>query len=176
MKNEYEVRGDFTAIFIKSPKHGKMETLISTSKLERVQEYYGTWHLSFNKYTQSFYVKGQLAKENGKQKTIAIHRWITNAPKDMQVDHINHNTLDNTDINLRVVTQLENSQNKRGASKNSKSGIRGVYWSKNRRKWCSVIRIKNKSIHLGSFTYLEDAESAVKKARAELMPFSLEAM
>lgn len=55
-----------------------------------------------------------------------MHRMIMNAPPKMKVDHINFNTLDNQRGNLRVVTHSQNMQHRRGASSNSKTGIRGV--------------------------------------------------
>jgi len=47
-------------------------------------------------------------------------------PKGKQVDHWNHDTLDNRKGNLRIVTNRQNNENRNGAYKNSKSGIRGV--------------------------------------------------
>lgn len=56
-----------------------------------------------------------------------MHRLITNAPKGKEVDHINHNTLDNRRANLRVGSHAANLMNRRGPNKNSTTGIRGVY-------------------------------------------------
>ena len=54
-------------------------------------------------FTGTFYVYAKNKK--------AIHRLITNCPDDMVVDHINHNTLDNTLANLKVCTAKQNKQN-----------------------------------------------------------------
>jgi hypothetical protein len=177
MKNEYEIRGDVTAIIMNSPKYGRVETLISTSQLERAQQFGVRWHPFAIKGTQSFYAECNSPMVNGKRsKKIRLHRWITNAPDGMVVDHRNHDTLDNTDSNLRVCTQLENQQNRQGPTRSGKSGIRGVTWHKYRNKWQAAIRINNISIHVGSFADIRDAEEAVKKARADMMPYSLEAI
>ena len=42
----------------------------------------------------------------------SIHRWIMDAPKGLQVDHINRNRLDNRRSNLRLVTHKENCKNR----------------------------------------------------------------
>lgn len=49
-------------------------------------------------------------KANGQRKTytILMHRFIMNAPKGLQVDHINGDTLDNRRHNLELVTPEEN--------------------------------------------------------------------
>lgn len=177
MKNEYEVRGDVTAIIINSPKYGRFEALISTSKLERAQEFPSSWSVAWNKNTNSFYVKGNTPKENGKQRytTVRIHRWITKAPENMEVDHRNHDTLDNTDSNLRVITNSQNMQNRRGATSISKSGIRGVSWSKYHRMWKATISVSQISKHIGYFRDIEEAEGAIIEARRKYMPYSVEA-
>lgn len=176
MKNEFEVRGDVTAIFIDSPKHGLVETLISTTRLERAKEYPNKWYVIFNPGTKSLYVIGYLIKENGKRRSTRLHRWITVVDDGVVIDHINHDTLDNRDSNLREVTTAENKQNLLGPQSNCKSGIRGVYWFEPARKWKCNIRVNKKHIHLGYFSDIEEAERVVKEARARLMPYSQEAL
>lgn len=173
MKNSYEIRGDITAIFVNSPKYGDKEVLISTDKLERVKEYQGKWSVCWNKAQGSFYCFGNVRKENGKSTSIVIHRWITQSKTGFVVDHINHDTLNNTDENLRVCSYSENQQNRQGAAKSNKtSGIRGVDWVNNR--WRAALRCEGKYIYVGRFDKLEDAEIAVKEARLKHMPFSSE--
>lgn len=81
----------------------------------------------------------------------------------MQVDHINRNRLDNRKINLRVVTQQENLQNK-SVYKSNKSGYPGVKWNKKLGKWQVQITRNKKRVHLGVFDELQDAVVARKKA------------
>lgn len=176
MKNEYEIRGDVTAIIINSPKYGRLETLISTSKLEKVKLFPHAWGVKWNSFTQSFYVGGDSKNDDGKRINVRLHRWLTDATEGMQVDHFNNKTLDNTDDNLRIVTQGDNLQNPRGAYKNSKSGIRGVTWHERDRKWTAQYQLNRKIKHLGYFDSAEEAERAVIEARALHMPYSKEAL
>jgi len=62
------------------------------------------WHASKNAST--FYAKRNLyPKRKGKPGSIPMHRQIMNAPREMLVDHINYNGLDNRKANLRLATR-----------------------------------------------------------------------
>lgn len=96
-----------------------------------------------------------------------IHRLIMGVTdKDIIVDHINHNELDNRKSNLRICTSGQNTCNCL-TSKNNKSGHKGVYWSKERKKWCAQISINNKTKGLGRYDTIEEAIEAREKAAKE---------
>lgn len=174
LKNDYEIRGNITAIFLKSEKYGDMETLIDTSDLPKAQSFPNTWHLWFRKSNNSFYVQGCI-KVDGQRKTIQLHRWLVDAPPELEVDHIYHKTLDNRRSQIRFTNRSQNAQNIRGATKKSKSGVRGVFWEARDRRWRAVMTVNKKRTYVGSFNTKGEAEKAVKEARANMMPFSKEA-
>lgn len=96
-----------------------------------------------------------------------IHRLIMGVTdKDIVVDHINHNGLDNRKSNLRICTSGQNTCNCL-TSKNNKSGHKEVYWSKERKKWCVQISINNKTKGLGRYDTIEEAIEAREKAAKE---------
>lgn len=83
------------------------------------------------------------------------------------VDHINGDAADNRIENLREATKQQNQFNQK-IRKTNKSGVKGVCWHKQLKKWNAYIHLNYKKIHLGWFDLLEDAEKAVKKKRKEI--------
>lgn len=65
-----------------------------------------------------------------------LHRLITKCPKNMVVDHINGDTLDNRKSNLRIVSQVDNIRNR-----NRKLSKLGKGISMNGRLYSSEMRI-----------------------------------
>ena len=100
----------------------------------------------------------------GKQKLIRMHREIMNTQKGVMVDHRNGNGLDNRKENLRICTIQQNAYNRTRSQKNNKLGIKGVSWDKKLKKYKAGIKFNGKSIHLGYFNVLGDADSAYRKA------------
>lgn len=96
---------------------------------------------------------------------IRVHRLIMDCPKDMVVDHINHNTSDNRKCNLRVCTQAENSAN-RHYHKHTNTNVRGVYLLPNGR-YGTQIKVKQKNIYLGRYDTLEEAKLVRQRAEQE---------
>lgn len=86
---------------------------------------------------------------------------------DADIDHINGNTSDNRIENLRLATHAENMRNRRMPKTNT-SGVKGVYWDREKRKWRAGLRFDGKNKNLGYFSDLSVAEKAVCKARESL--------
>lgn len=161
MKNYYEVRGKVTVIFI--PYLGKTTTTtISTCDLERVKKISGRWY-GMNvggKDNEKIYVGTKIGGL-----TVYLHQLLTMNPPKTVVDHMNHNPLDNTRDNLRVVTYAENGQNRKGAQKNNQSsGLRNVYRNKSG-NWYVRLMKEGKSIHVGTFKTKEEANRNAIEAR-----------
>lgn len=87
---------------------------------------------------------------NGKQSTIRMHRLIMNAPSGVEVDHRNHNGLDNRKENLRLATDLQNARNKRKSHSYFTSRFKGVHRTE-RGYWKSGIRVNGTQINIGTF-------------------------
>ena len=83
-------------------------------------------------------------------------------PKE-QIDHINHVRDDNRWINLREATNQENCKNQ-SRSKNNTSGVCGVIWHKQHKKWMAYIMTDSKQKHLGLFVDKLEAICARKSA------------
>ena len=89
-------------------------------------------------------------------------------PGGMQVDHRCHQRNCVRPDHLRLVTHAQNSQNRRGATKASTTGVRGVTWVKDHRKYKAQVTLNGKNHHLGYFDTIEEAEAAVIAKRSEL--------
>jgi hypothetical protein len=96
------------------------------------------------------------AERKDGRKTVSMHRQITNAPPDREVDHKDGDGLNNTDENLRVCTTSQNQANSRISSLNT-SGFRGVSWNKRSGKWEAKIKHNGKRVYLGLFSDPKEA-------------------
>ena len=113
------------------------------------------WHADFMKNTQSFRaVRNNWI--NGKNSHVKMHREIMGNPTGKQIDHINHNSLDNRKVNLRIVTGSQNQMNRK-IQKNNTSGYPGISFHKPTNSWNPTIKVNNKVISLKYFKTLSDA-------------------
>lgn len=106
------------------------------------------------------------------QQDFYVHQviWLVatgNWPK-FELDHKNGCRTDNRIANLREVTRIHNSQNRKVARAGSKSGLIGATWNRRRRKWKSEISVDGRRVHLGSFASADEAHAAYLKAKANL--------
>lgn len=154
-RNKITIKENYAEIIVSSKKYGQKVALIDLDDVEKVKNY--TWTLKNARGV--FYIQSSTRK-NG---TLPLHRLIMNCPKDMMVDHIHHNTLDNRKFNLRICTLVENLQNK----KSNTSGRAGVNWYKTKNKWQAQIQINGKKKNLGYFINFDDAVRARELAEQE---------
>lgn len=122
-------------------------TLVDDEDYELINSF--KWYARKDLHT--FYAQRKF-KIEGKWKNIMLHRYIMKPPKDMFIDHINRDGLDNQRPNLRIVTHSQNHFNEKIRSDN-KSGHKGVHFSNSRCKWVASIAGK----YLGSFNSIEKA-------------------
>ena len=100
---------------------------------------------------------------DGKKVTILMHRLIMNPPRNMDVDHKNHDQLNNCRSNLRVVTRRQNIHNRRKSKPNGTCPYKGVSWDVKSSKWKAQIKV-GKVYHLGDYPTPEDAARAYDMA------------
>lgn len=94
-----------------------------------------------------------------------LHRIVLGDKEGFEIDHINHDKLDNRRINLRHVTHQQNMWNMKMCKRN-RSGFTGVAFNNEIRKWVARIYTNGKSIHLGSFADIKDAIKTRKNAES----------
>ncbi len=83
---------------------------------------------------------------------------ILDQPSSTRADHIDHNPLNDSKANLRVVTCGENAQN-REKKKDCSSSYKGVVWDKNKQKWGVSASHNGVRTHLGFFAKEDEFEA-----------------
>ncbi len=82
------------------------------------------------------------------------------------IDHIDQNPLNDRRSNLRAATVSQNGHN-RGCNKNSKTGVKGVFFDKASGNYKTQIMVEGKQYYLGIFATLEEAKKAIVAKREE---------
>ena len=162
IRNTYKINNKVTKISLYH-KGILYETIIDTDDLEKVKKLGYTLQVNTHGLPYCFYREGGNIKY--------LHRFIMNlsdSDTDKVVDHINHNTLDNRKANLNIVGICENQQNRLGARKNNKSGIRGVSWDSKNQDW--IVNVKGQ--YFGRTKDKEEAKKLAEKKIKELMPYT----
>ena len=132
----------------------KMWIYVDEERYEELSGY--NWHCAWGGSTYYAIRKTPIF---GTRKEVKIHNQIMSPPKGLFVDHRDRFGLNNTDINLRIVTHQQNCQN-RGLRKDSTSGYKGVGWNVSMGKWEARINVNDKYIYLGWFNDIAEAALA----------------
>lgn len=102
-----------------------------------------------------------------RKKTVLMHRLLLDCPKNLYVDHINGDKLDNRRSNIRVATKADNNRNV-GRRSNNKSGYKGVYLDRQRGLFVADIRFRGKTLHLGRYRTILEAARVYNRKSLEL--------
>lgn len=80
------------------------------------------------------------------------------------IDHEDADRSNNRWLNLREAANGPNIQNSKLRVDNS-SGVKGVHWDAQHKKWRAVLTTNGVSVRLGRFASLEEAASVIEAAR-----------
>lgn len=114
--------------------------LIEPESLPVIEEY--PWYLG---------TKGYIIRPGGgSSSSVQLHRQLMDCPDDMDVDHLNHNKLDNRISNLMITTHVNNSINQPKRKKNT-SKYYGVYIRRRDGKYITNASIAGNTIYIGAY-------------------------
>jgi hypothetical protein len=157
MTNPYRVEGDYTIILLQDRKSEEFHRLIiDTSDLPRVLALPNPIRLT-TQYSKSTVVRYGVLSVEGQH--YRVHRWLLDAPPGIEVDHINHDGLDNRRRNIRLATRSVNLANRRMSSYRSRRIV--LQHKEDDNRWGAWV-------FLGEFTNEDDAHAAFSHAEAIL--------
>lgn len=144
-----------------------MQALVDDEDYDRLSNY--KWYARQSK--DKLYVERQiyLGVVDGKRKakSIKIHRDIMGVTdRDIQVDHKDRDTFNNTKSNLRLCNQSQNNHNQ-GPNKRSLSGHKNI--SKIKNLWRVMVNYQKTYYWVGLFPTLEEAIKARDDFRRQLL-------
>ena len=128
------------------------EAIIDTNDIELVKPY--KWHIKRSRNT-SYCVSSV------KGHKLFLHRLITGYNGDKDVDHIDHDGLNNRKVNLRVVEHKQNLLNQHNYNN-------GVYQVRSGRFRASIAP-DGKTVYLGTYDTFEEAKTARVEKEQTLM-------
>lgn len=162
--NDYRVVGDVVYIELTDMTGDVVaEALISLCDLELVIGL-GRWSIRRDDHNNYAVRASHENGRNSKATYVTMHQHILGKHKDMHIDHINYNGLDNRRENIRVVTQGENIR--RARWKVGNTGYRNVVKVGNRYR--VLIKFNHKAHYLCGFKTAEEASVAAEELRAKL--------
>ena len=136
-------------------------TIVDDEDYEELNQY--SWCAHYQPGVDSYYAERHETLSNKKRITIHMHRLILGLEKGdkRQGDHIHHDTLDNRRSEIRVVSNRQNSSNRKNRCS---SKYTGVSWEPSRNKWKAVIKIGKRSNTIGMYNVEEEASDAYQNA------------
>jgi len=162
-KNTYRIEDGVVYMDLSRRDGSVLVTRFDARHLDRVLAHPFRWCAAYDQKMRSYYVRTLPVRPEGdttRGGTLHLHRLITGAPPGTQVDHDDHDTLNNLDNNLIVTTPSLNGLNRRGPNQGSSSGYRNVHATRKPGRW----RVHFRGKYLG--TYGDPAVAAAVAAQA----------
>jgi len=160
---------------IRIPLTQGKSALIDARDLPLVQPYRWRAHRHQATHLEQWYAV-TTARVSQRQKIpfMFMHRLILRAPMGVEVDHRDHDGLNNTRENLRLSTRQQNLQNRRKDHRqiHPYKGVSFCPWNylrgRRAKLWRAKIHHQGKNIYLGYFATMEGAALAYDHAAVEL--------
>ena len=116
------------------------------------------WCAVWNPHICSFYAVRGIRLPSGKWTSERMHRRLLCLVRgdSRQGDHVDHNTLDNRRVNIRIVSLRENQHNRRA---------KGFFWNKSARKFEAQIEAEGVKKYLGLHDTPAEARAAYLAAK-----------
>ena len=155
--NEIIIKGDTAEIILYNNKCQKIgKAIIDAEDVGKVKKY--KWHL--HRKNDTHHVATNINQVTVYLSNIIMGRFL-GCKK--EIDHKNHNLMNNKKSNLRGCTHNQNMYNRK-LNKNNTSGYKGVSWAAIEKKWIARIGVKRKYIRVGAFVDKIEAAKAYNTA------------
>jgi hypothetical protein len=141
-----------------------MFEIVDDEKYDELNQY--KWYAQSNGKGRFYAARKTSRKDIGGRKIIYMHQQIMGFPKE-EIDHINGNSLDSREINMRICDRTHNNANSKTHCNNT-SGFRGVSFDKQKQKWKASVQYNYQYITIGCFDKKEDAAEAYDQKAKEL--------
>lgn len=158
--NDFIIKENYAIMLV--PRKGRMlQVLLDVEDVDKVKQL-GKWcSLKDKTLKETSYYIVHWGKNYQR-----LHRFIMNTPKDKEIDHINHNTLDNRKCNLKICTRFENQQNL-SSKVTEQTGVYSRRGWKGKLIWVSNIT-KNGKCYYKEFSAKEEAVQHRKMMEKQL--------
>ena len=173
--NNYKIIDDKVILYIERWRKEPIETVIDLKHFDRVRDSGYRWLSAWNKVMNKYYVRGSKLirkDENGKSifQYMYLHRFIMEDPLGMDGDHHDHDTLNNTELNLFTTSTLLNTKNRNAKNINNKSGFRNVFWNTKDARWLVMLQVDKRQKCFGRYKFedLDKAGLRAEEARQEI--------
>jgi hypothetical protein len=130
--------------------------LIDDADFDLVNQY--KWCAHYNRKNGACYAITNI-REGGKYRLLRMHVLLVGKGH----DHKDRNGLNNQRENLRPATAAQNQAN-HGMYRNNKSGYKGVFYKKDKRKWWAQIKFDGVAENLGYYDTAREAAEAYNEA------------